>query len=69
MRKSKRPSNLLITTSARTMSRLSREFAPDVPVIHADRQQLRQLFLNLFTNASDAMPEGGTLTIRVMAHT
>ena len=41
------------------------DFAPDAPMIQADRQQLRQLFLNLFTNASDAMPEGGTLTIRV----
>lgn len=43
------------------------DFAPDVPMIQADRQQLRQLFLNLFTNASDAMPDGGTLTIRVGA--
>ncbi len=38
--------------------------APDLPMIQADRQQLRQLFLNLFTNSSDAMPTGGTLTIR-----
>jgi signal transduction histidine kinase len=43
------------------------EFAPDVPMIHADRELLRQLFLNLLTNASDAMPQGGTLTIRVAA--
>jgi signal transduction histidine kinase len=42
-----------------------REFAPNMPMIQADRQNLRQLFLNIFTNASDAMPEGGTLTIRV----
>ena len=44
-----------------------REFGPDVPLAQADRQQLRQLFLNLFTNASDAMSQGGTLTIRVSA--
>ncbi len=45
--------------------RVIREFEPKLPGILADRQQLRQLFLNLFTNASDAMPKGGTLTIRV----
>ena len=44
---------------------VAREFADDAPLIHADRQRLRQVFLNLFTNATDAMPEGGTLTIRV----
>jgi signal transduction histidine kinase len=41
------------------------QFAPDTPMVQADRQQLRQLFLNLFTNASDAMPQGGTLTLQV----
>jgi signal transduction histidine kinase len=41
------------------------DFAPDLPPIHADRQQLRQLFLNLFTNASDAMVHGGNLAIAV----
>jgi signal transduction histidine kinase len=44
---------------------IRREFAKEAPRIQADRQQLLQLFLNLFTNASDAMPQGGTLTIRV----
>jgi signal transduction histidine kinase len=40
------------------------EFAPDTPTIYADRQKLRQVFLNLLTNAGDAMPQGGTLTLR-----
>jgi PAS domain S-box-containing protein len=43
---------------------VAKEYSEDLPYIQADRQQLRQLFLNLFTNASDAMRHGGTLTIR-----
>lgn len=43
------------------------EFETGVPPIHADRQQLRQVLLNLFTNAADAMPDGGRLAPRVRA--
>jgi len=39
------------------------DLAPDTPTIFADRQKLRQVFLNLLTNAGDAMPQGGTLTL------
>ena len=37
---------------------------PDnLPQIHGDRQKLCQVFLNLFLNAVDAMPEEGTITL------
>ncbi len=42
-----------------------KNFDASLPSVHADRQQLRQVFLNLMTNAGDSMLEGGVLTVRV----
>ena len=42
-----------------------KDFQPGIPLVRVDPEQLQQTFLNLFTNACDAMPSGGTLTLRV----
>jgi PAS domain S-box-containing protein len=40
------------------------DLQPSLPHIHGNQGKLQQVFLNLFLNAKDAMPQGGTLTVR-----
>ena len=44
--------------------RLIRDLHPDLPMVLGDAQQLEQAFLNLILNAAEAMPNGGSLTIK-----
>jgi signal transduction histidine kinase len=44
-------------------------FAPDIPDILANRTQIYQSLLNLCVNARDAMPNGGSIAIKVEQRT
>jgi PAS domain S-box-containing protein len=43
---------------------LEEHYAPDLPSLLLDAGRMQQVVLNLLTNALDAMPEGGRLTVR-----
>jgi two-component system, NtrC family, sensor kinase len=43
--------------------RLDEDLTPHLPMIQGNAGRLQQVFLNLFLNAKDAMPKGGTLRI------
>jgi signal transduction histidine kinase len=42
---------------------LELEFAPDLPLVMIDRDQIETALLNLIINARDAMPDGGKITM------
>lgn len=64
--------NEIIETSLRLASfdkafqklQLIKELDTNLPKVFADSDQLQQVFLNLFLNARDAMPNGGQLFIK-----
>jgi len=67
--------NELVTTSLRLAGfdkrfqqlSVSENLDASIPAVHGDSDQLQQVILNLFLNARDAMPEGGSLSVNTRA--
>ena len=55
---------LLIKDIANKGINFTEEYAPDLPRVKVDFNQMHQVFLNLFLNSIQAMPKGGELKIR-----
>ncbi len=47
----------------RSKVRLAKQLDPNLPLCMLDRPKIEQVFVNIFTNACHAMPNGGTLSI------
>ncbi len=59
--------SLVAVNTRHTATRVVFTADPNLPDVTCNGDQLRQVFLNLVLNACDAMPKGGTLTIRTVA--
>jgi len=62
--------NVLVETSAQMFGRtkkeitIERKYAEDLRTVEVDRSQIEQVLLNIYVNAWQAMPAGGTLFIQ-----
>ena len=49
---------------SQTSIQLVKELAPDMPRVLLDRNKIKQVFVNILTNAIHALQQGGVLTVR-----
>lgn len=55
---------LVSRQAARQHIEITTDFFEDIPECWIDIRQMKQVFLNLFKNAMEAMPNGGTLSVK-----
>jgi signal transduction histidine kinase len=61
--------SLLLVGNELLIRRISviRQLGPGLPLVQLDGPKMEQAFVNVLTNAAQAMPDGGALTVRTYA--
>lgn len=60
----RRTADLMRAYAERHRVVIAEHYAADLPTVRGDSEHLQQAFLNLLLNAIQAMPDGGTLTLK-----
>lgn len=60
---------LVSTESKKKHIQIQKQYLPDLPSVKVDREQIKQVFLNILLNAIDATPENGTITVKTRSFT
>jgi len=56
---------LLVSTESKKKNvHIEKQYAPDLPSVKVDREQIKQVFLNILLNAIEATPENGKITVK-----
>jgi len=55
---------LVSTESKKKHIHVDKQYAPDLPSVKVDGEQIKQVFLNLLLNAIEATPENGEITVK-----
>ncbi len=55
---------LVSTESKKKHVQVQKNYTPDLPLVSVDREQIKQVFLNILLNAVDATPENGEIVVK-----
>lgn len=60
---------LVSTESKKKQISIQKDHTPNLPLIRIDREQIKQVFLNILLNAIEATPENGTIFVKTRSFT